>query len=570
MKIYLRAIFLILSLITSQVSVFAASLNQDASVANNLVCSADSNNIIKWKANGVYQTQFENYFEIDSSYLTKGDVWVCEEFEIIYNPLTYNFNEKLVGTASSTVRNSAPVITPSGALITLNGAPGTPFSYDVDATDADGDDLFYSLSAITPAAAILINPNTGMLTWNNPASGTYLFSVTASDSGYGATSAVQNYRLIISGVAPPPLTLTLSGNPVSGPIPLTVAFTATASGGVAPYNYDWDFTNDGTYDATNVSSSSVQNTNIYSATGSYTARVLVTDSAGVTAQSTVIVSATTTTNTSIIFSTSSCPDAQEDESYTCDIDAAGSGTLEYSLVNEPNGMTIDQNTGVISWLPSSIGDFTFTARVTDVTNLLSRDQDFTVEVRAGDVSEFVFIDSIVFEKETYSPGETAVVYVTVRNEDNSDVDDLKIELLMQDSGVKATSAEFDLMGNGKKTIQVRLDLPSEVSSASEWVKVTLIGENIRIARYRAIQYSGTYNEFSNTFSAKSDKAELLFKPTSLPGYSAGNKDQRLNWAGVWFMIVLVLLLLGLAAYIVKRMAEEKNKVRFNNLDENMF
>ncbi|MEK6886878.1 MAG: putative Ig domain-containing protein [Nanoarchaeota archaeon] len=558
MKTYLKSIFLILTVLISGVSALAASVNQDASVTNGLTCSANPDNVIKWKADGVYQTQFENYFEIDSSYLTKGETWTCEEYELIYNPLTYNFNTNLVGAANSVIRNSAPVIVPSGALITLNGLPSTPFSYDVDATDADADTLSYSLSAITPAAPILINSNTGLLTWLSPIAGTYLFSVTARDSGYGATSVTQNYRLIISGTAPTPLSVIVSGNPISGPVPLAVAFTAIAAGGIAPFTYRWDFTNDGTYDATNISSVAVQNNNIYSATGSYTARVQVTDSVGSVAQNTVTISVTTLTSTSIVFSTTSCPEAEEDKSYTCDIDATGTGTLQYSLIGAPNGMTINQNTGVISWTPSNSGDFTFTVRATDVASLVSRDQVIILTVNKNEVTnEFVFIDSIVFEQESYSPGETAVALVTVRNEEDFTIQDLKIDLFMETSGVKATSAKFNLQGSSKKTIKVSLELPSILSSSSEWIKVTLIGDNIRIARYRSLDFSGV----------SLGTTELVIKPTSLPAYSDSNKEQKLNWFGVWFVLLLFLLLLGVAAYIVKGMADDKKrKVKFTKLD----
>ena len=571
MKLIFKALFVILAILTSQVSVFAdqfVQVNQNASATVNLNCDViqsptDSGYIFTWFQNGNEVILDTNQNSILSSMLTKGEIWTCKVYKE-----TGIAGTVFIGEDSTTIRNSAPVITPSNALpIALNGAPGTPFSYDVNATDADADSLTYSLSAITPAAPILINSNTGLLTWFNPVAGIYAFSVIVSDSGYGATSVTQNYNLVISGTAPTPLSVVVSGNPISGPVPLAVAFTATASGGTAPYTYNWDFTNDGTYDANNVSSTSVQNNNVYSATSSYTARVQVTDSASMTAQATVTISVTTTTNTSITFSTSSCPDAEEDSAYTCDIDATGSGTLQYSLLSEPSGMTIDQNSGLISWTPSSAGDNTFTVRVTDITNLLSRDQSFTVAVDEAEVTnEFVFIDSIVFEKETYSPGETAVAYVTVRNEDDNDVDDLKIELLMVDSGVTAVSSEFDLMGNGKKTIKVSFDLPNELFASSEWIKFTLIGENIRIARYRALEFSGA----SNVFSAKSGPSELIFKPTSLPGYSAGNGVNDLNWSGIWFMIISILLLLGLAAYIVKGMADErKKKVKFTSLDEQL-
>ena len=42
-------------------------------------------------------------------------------------------------------------------------------------------------------------------------------------------------------------------------------------------------------------------------------------------------------------------------------------TLTYSLITSPTGMTINSNTGLISWTPNSLGDFDVVVRVSDGT-----------------------------------------------------------------------------------------------------------------------------------------------------------------------------------------------------------
>ncbi|MBO0867833.1 MAG: PKD domain-containing protein [Micromonosporaceae bacterium] len=70
-----------------------------------------------------------------------------------------------------------------------------------------------------------------------------------------------------------PLSATASGTPTTGNAPLSVSFTGSATGGTAPYSYSWNF-GDGSAPST------VQNpSHTYSAAGTYTATLTVTDSA---------------------------------------------------------------------------------------------------------------------------------------------------------------------------------------------------------------------------------------------------------------------------------------------------
>jgi fibronectin type 3 domain-containing protein len=53
--------------------------------------------------------------------------------------------------------------------------------------------------------------------------------------------------------------------------------------------------------------------------------------------------------------------------YTYNVEAADADgdTLVYSLASSPTGMTIDSSTGVISWTPSTVGDYNVTIEVSD-------------------------------------------------------------------------------------------------------------------------------------------------------------------------------------------------------------
>jgi PKD repeat protein len=97
----------------------------------------------------------------------------------------------------------------------------------------------------------------------------------------------------------PTLTATASANPKTGDVPLTVSFTASGSGGVAPYSYAWTFGDGGTSTAQNPS-------HLYSSSGAYSASLMVTDSAAHTATASAI---TITVNGALVATAAAAPHA---------------------------------------------------------------------------------------------------------------------------------------------------------------------------------------------------------------------------------------------------------------------
>ncbi len=137
----------------------------------------------------------------------------------------------------------------------------------------------FSITAGTLPTGINLTSE-GVLAGTPATAGTYTFTITASDAEQCTGS--QPYAL---GILPegPPLVVSASANPTSGPAPLAVAFTGEASGGLPPYAYSWDY-GDGS-----PASSSPSHT--YSTAGSYSATVTVTDAAGEMAVATIAINA---------------------------------------------------------------------------------------------------------------------------------------------------------------------------------------------------------------------------------------------------------------------------------------
>lgn len=102
---------------------------------------------------------------------------------------------------------------------------------------------------------------------------------------------------VIAAVAPPAATFApvafMTAAPTSGGRPLSVIFSACGSydpdGSIA--SYGWDFTNDGTTDATGLTAS-----HVYPAAGTFTAKLTVTDNAGLTGSTTVQITVSPSAN----------------------------------------------------------------------------------------------------------------------------------------------------------------------------------------------------------------------------------------------------------------------------------
>jgi PKD repeat protein len=113
--------------------------------------------------------------------------------------------------------------------------------------------------------------------------GTYIVKLTLTDNA-GATST-STKQVSVTAAAP---TASFTATPASGDQPLNVALDAAASvvnaAGATIVNYEWDFTNDNIYDAVGVTANFV-----YTQAGTFTAKLLITDSNGTQATATKVI-----------------------------------------------------------------------------------------------------------------------------------------------------------------------------------------------------------------------------------------------------------------------------------------
>jgi hypothetical protein len=291
----------------------------------------------------------------DDSHLGSNSVNVVvtdEAFEIDSQMFTIN-------VANS---NDDPTIT-SSAIKTAS--EDSPYSYDVEASDVDLDNLEFSLS--TFPAGMTIDLVTGLIQWTptNSQVGSNTVVVVVIDGNGGQDT--QTYTINVANTNDDP-TITSSA--------IILATEDTL------YSYDVDADDEDSGDTLTYSlTTAPSGMSIDSATGliSWTptnshvgvhnVEVLVSDSNGGT-DSQIFSITVANTNDDPTFTSTPILGAIEDTTYNYDVDAEDvdlGDSLTYSLRTYPTTMVIDSATGMITWTPSNsdVCDNTVTVLVFD-------------------------------------------------------------------------------------------------------------------------------------------------------------------------------------------------------------
>jgi parallel beta-helix repeat protein len=152
-------------------------------------------------ADQIFTITPDEYYQIADVVVDGSSVGVVDNYTFTNvnedHTISATFSEETIP-----VVNHAPVIV-STPIATAN--IDEPYSYDVNATDADDDPLTYSL--ITNPEGMNINSSTGIITWVPSDTGDFDVTVKASD---GDIFDTQEYTITVSPVVPDTFTITAS------------------------------------------------------------------------------------------------------------------------------------------------------------------------------------------------------------------------------------------------------------------------------------------------------------------------------------------------------------------------
>jgi|GEM_PF-6146186 len=368
------------------------------------------------------------------------------------------------------------------------------YTYDVDATDPDGDVLTYSL--VTAPAGMTIDAGTGMIQWT-PATadiGDHDVVVRATDTG--GLFDDQSYIL------------TVMFDPNTNHAPYITSTAKTTANDNELYTYDVDAVDpDG--DALTYSLSAypagmtidphtgvIQWTPTQGQVGNNPVTVVASDGS-LTGDQVFTINVNDVEHAPVITSKPVTVLNIEDprnfvEIYKYDVDAydPDGDSLTYSLVTAPAGMTIDASTGMITWKPTEdqVGLNKVIVQVSD--GVLTARQEFTVDVKIPDEmtspKRKLIIDDIGLANGGFDhveSGSTVRTSITLTNGDYYDADRLVVSFTIPELGVKRTIGPFNLQAKSTVTKSTSLDIPADTKPGIYEIRVSAVNSKYQRTRF---------------------------------------------------------------------------------------
>lgn len=278
----------------------------------------------------------------------------------------FTFTVRVTDANGITDTQNLTIVVAAAPQITTASLPGTTVTaaYNQTLVGTGGQNpLTWSVNSGVLPPGLSLEPNTGVLTGTATTPGGFNFSIRLRDANNVTT--IRSYTIAVA--AAPTITTTQLGGGTPG---VAYSQTITASGGAAPRT--WALTAGSLPAGLSLDSGTGAVAGTPTALGTSTFTVSVTDANGIQASKELNIIIATPT-----FVTGQLPGGTVDQSYSQGIEVEGGSTpYVWSLASGtlPSGLTLDSATGVLSGIPSSAGEYTFSVTVVD-----AEDRSATIE-----------------------------------------------------------------------------------------------------------------------------------------------------------------------------------------------
>ncbi|MBI2208206.1 lamin tail domain-containing protein [Candidatus Woesearchaeota archaeon] len=204
-----------------------------------------------------------------------------------------------------------------------------------------------------------------------------------------------------------------------------------------------------------------------------------------------------TTNGAPIITSVPITTASTGEQYRYDVEAADpdGDTLTYSLTSAPSGMSIGSSSGLITFTPTSLGNFTVAVEVSDGN--LTDTQSYNLAVGEGARLRITDLDIKVGSKtdknvqnntrikKEAAPGDKVQFDVEIKNfftdEEDLEIEDIDVEITIEDiddgDDLEEDADEFDLKAGKDESVSVDFEVPLDVEEDTFDVIINVEGRD---------------------------------------------------------------------------------------------
>ena len=194
-------------------------------------------------------------------------------------------------------------------------------------------------------------------------------------------------------------------------------------------------------------------------------------------------------NNAPYFVTDPITTADKDEKYRYDADAIDpdGDDYYYSLVDGPAGLKISEANGLVTWTPTSNGQFYVSIRVTDEHGAFD-EQDFNINVGEGGSSfrlgDLIISKLRVASDEYLAPGSELILSMNLENTGNKNLEDIKITASVQELSTRKSTGYLTLKKHDQKSKTLIVEIPNDAEAGEYGIRVEVYNGDLKRVIYR--------------------------------------------------------------------------------------
>ncbi|MAG08118.1 hypothetical protein CMO89_01490, partial [Candidatus Woesearchaeota archaeon] len=376
-----------------------------------------------------------------------------------------------------------------GQQVTLDGSG----SYDPDI----GDSITYSWSQVLgPVTVTLLNPTTVNPSFTATTVGTYEFELNVTDTN--GASDTDNIVIIISEFVNTPPTADAGADQVDIEVGSLVTLDGSGSSDPDgdPITYSWELdsgpTTVGLLNSTTASPSFTA-----PMIGDYIFSLIVNDGQVNSSPDTVSINVISTANHAPVAYAGANQEVFVNAMVTLDgsssYDPDGDAITSYSWSQVSGPVAVLSDSAAISptFTATEISSYVFQLIVSD-GQLDSTPVTVTIKVKEAPKpvvkkEQKLEIPSIRLPAgDFYFPGESMNMRFGLENKGNADIKDLRINAMLMDTNIFASTGAFDVRRGRTVSKSLYLDIPDDIEPGDYYIRIGVGNPNVRKVKYRLI------------------------------------------------------------------------------------